>query len=74
MPATATTSVAAGGGGDPFLLYARHGIFELYVGQPLLLVQTLTYGEYPVAAGKVGVAAVGGGASFRELAAWEMSL
>jgi hypothetical protein len=60
-------------GSHPFLMYCRHGIFELYVGSPLLLVQTLTYGEYPVKMGRIGFAAVGG-ASFRQLSAWEMSL
>ena len=57
----------------------RHGTFELYVGTPLLLVQTMTYGTYPVAAAKLGVAAMTNAeadapASFEELAAWEMSL
>ena len=77
MPARDHTGVAARDA-QPFLFFARHGICELYVGLPLLLVQTLTYGVYPVAAGKVGVAAsvVGGdsGAPFKELAAWEMTL
>jgi hypothetical protein len=29
-----------------------------YVGEPLMLVQTMTYGSYPVASGKIGLAAV----------------
>ena len=33
-------------GSHPFLLFARHGTFELYVGEPLMLVQTMTYGDY----------------------------
>lgn len=60
-------------GSHHFLMYCRYGIFELYVGSPLLLVQTLTYGEYPVKTGRIGFAAVGG-ASFRQLSAWEVSL
>ncbi len=56
----ATTTGIAPGSVEPFLLYARHGIFELYVGSPLLLVQTMTYGNYPVAAARLGVSTRGG--------------
>ena len=72
LPAT-TTAVAEGS--HPFLFYARHGTFELYVGEPLMLVQTMTYGTYPVTKGQLGVAAAGGGSVvFDGLEAWKLSL
>ena len=53
----------------------RHGTFELYVGEPLMLVQTMTYGQYPVAKGKVGLAAINDTAArFEMVKAWKMSL
>jgi len=55
--------------------YLRHGTFELYVGVPLMLVQTMTYGTYPVASGKVGLATINDTAArFESVKAWEMSL
>ena len=39
LPATAT---GVSPGAHPFLLFARHGTFELYLGEPLMLVQTMT--------------------------------
>jgi hypothetical protein len=50
----ATTTGVPPGSVAPFLMFARHGIFELYVGSPLLLVQTSTYGVYPVARAALG--------------------
>jgi hypothetical protein len=76
LPAT-TTGVSAGA--HPFLFYARHGTFELYVAastsEPLMLVQTMTYGKYPVARGKLGLATINGsGAHLDSVQAWMLSL
>lgn len=37
-----------------FILLVRMGMFELYVDE--MLVQSYTYGTYPVTSGKIGVA------------------
>jgi hypothetical protein len=58
----------------PFLLFARHGIFELYVGSPLLLVQTSTYGVYPVARAALGLAIKNGSGHIADAQAWQLSL
>ena len=71
LPAT-TTGVSAGA--HPFMLFARHGTFELYVGEPLMLVQTMTYGTYPVAKARLGLAVQGDGGRVGGLKAWGMSL
>ena len=71
MPAT-TTGVASGA--HDFLLFARHGTAELYVGSPLMLVQTMTYGVYPVSAARLGVAVNGTGGHVEGMRAWAMSL
>ena len=81
----ATLTGVAAGSRSPFLLFLRRGIFELYVGVPLRLVQTFTYGVYPVARARVGLAVYGRGnevvddsAVRREreevVRAWRMSL
>ena len=59
-----------------FVALFRHGTFELYLGAPLLLVQTSTYGTYPVTAAKVGFAGNGTSATaiWQDLKAWHMSL
>ena len=61
----------------PFIAYFRHGTFELYVGTPLMLVQTTVYGTYPQAHGAVGFAVEGPGAAGVKIAglqAWKMNL
>ena len=53
-----------------FILLVRRGMFELYVDE--MLVQTFTYGTYPVTTGRIGVAVngtAGGGARFEGVAA-----
>ena len=71
----AATITSVDVGTTNFLLYARHGIFEAYVGEPLMLVQTMTYGIYPVVTAEVGVlASKDSGAVFDDLNLWEMSL
>ena len=72
-PVAAATVTGVSSGSHPFLLFARHGTFELYVGEPLMLVQTMTYGDYPVAKARLGLAAKSG-ASASQLEAWHMSL
>ena len=72
LPATKT---GVQQGRHPFLFYARHGTFELYVGDPLMLVQTMTYGTYPVARAKVGFAAAGPSAlGFEQVRVWTMNV
>ena len=71
------TTVTAKPGPLPFLLYVRHGTLELYVGTPLMLVQTTRYGKYPQARGRVGFAveaAPGVELKVSELKAWKMNL
>ena len=70
----ATTTGVPPGSVTPFLLYARHGIFELYIGEPLLLVQTTTYGVYPVARAALGLAIKNGSAHIGDAKAWQLSL
>eukprot|EP01052_Picozoa_sp_SAG31_P036897 SAG31_NODE_4671_length_3046_cov_1.695623_2_plen_593_part_00 len=70
----ATTTGVAPGGVVPFLMFARHGIFELYVGSPLLLVQTSTYGVYPVARAAMGLGVKNGSGYIADAKAWQMSL
>ena len=63
-----------------FVLLARHGTFELYLeddnetGSEMMLVQTSTYGRYPVRAASVGFVVEGVvQARWSDLQAWEMS-
>ena len=72
MPAT-KTGIAPGA--HPFLLQARHGTVDVYVGTPLMLVQTWLYGTYPQAKSRFGLVANGTGtASLTQLSAWPMNL
>ena len=58
-----------------FLVHARHGTVDVYVGSPRMLVQTWRYGVYPQAAAAFGLVANGTAkASLEQLQAWAMSL
>merc|ERR1712087_590219 len=69
----ATLTYVTPGQMHSFILVVRSGIFELYVDG--FLVQTYTYGKYPVSAGLIGVAVNGtaGSVKFEALAAASFS-